>query len=634
MSIFIDEAEAQFRQGMGHAKGRDYVSAERCFRRVTEIDPAHSAAHHNLGTALAAQHRHKEAVGAFARALEIAPSYAQAHFGLGVSLRALGRDEEAIASLARALQHDPNHDEAYYYLGLAHQEAGRLNEALACYLRAADLSPNDADVHTALASVLVRLQLPGAAARALEKALSLDPDDDLTRVHLMDQLAADCDWARLEAFRDSVPRIGIAGGPVPPFTMLTFDDDPHRHRLRSENFAATLPPIQPLSPSVRPTGRPERLRIGYFSADFHDHATMFLAARLFELHDRDRFTIHAYSFGTEERGIMRERALAAFDEFTGVGHLSNRAIAELARQDGIDVAIDLKGYAEFHRIGIFAYRPAPLQMSYLGYPGTLGAPFIDYLIADKIVVPKEYRDAYSECLIVLPHSYQANDDTRALPVGDTIRAAAGLPEEGFVFCCFNYSYKLSPVEFGIWMDLLKQVEGSVLWLLASPGNMQTHLQAEMVRKGVDPRRLVIAPRTDVHSHLSRLQLADLFLDTFNCNAHTTASDALWVAVPIITKAGKSFAARVAASLLHAVGLNELVTDSEQGYGELALALATDADRLSAIRYKLAASRDTAPLFDSRLFTRHFEAGLDLAYQRYLDGLEPADIVVPPVQSHG
>ena len=627
--ILSMDADLHFRQGMAHARGRQLELAEQCFRRAAALDPGHGSAFHNLGTALAGLGRHAEAVEAFAGALKIDPDFAPAHFGKGVSLRALGRADEAATSLARAIEIDPGHDEAYYYLGMIHQSAGRLNEALACYMRAVDLSPNDADVYTAMASVLARLRMPSAAVRPLEIALSLNPNDDMARANLMDILANDCDWERLNAHLDRVPDLGVTGGPIAPFAMLTFDDDPARNRARSEKFAqSSYALIEPLPAPTRPASRPERLRIGYFSADFHDHATMFLAARMFELHDRSRFSIHAYSYGLHGGGVMGDRAKTAFDEFKQVQELTNSRIAELARADGIDIAVDLKGYTEFQRVGIFAYRPAPVQITYLGYPGTLGTSFIDYMIADRIVIPDEQRAGYSESLIYLPDSYQVNDDTRALPPAGVTRESAGLPEEGFVFSCFNNAYKISSAEFGIWMELLEEVEGSVLWILASRGDSEPHLRETMRRKGLDPARLIIAPRTNVQAHIARLQHAGLFLDTFNVNAHTTAGDALWAGVPVVTKAGKGFPARVAASLLHAIGLEELVTGNERDYRQLALSLARDPARLAELRARLAANRTTMPLFDSARTTRHIEQAYDLAYERFLKGEQPADINVP------
>lgn len=629
MMFAFDDAESHIRDGMDAVRSGNFDAAVEAFRRATLADPNLPIAHNNLGSALAARGRHAEAIAAFGAAIALVPRYPQAQTNLGDSLQALGQSEEAFNSFLVAIKADPDYGPAYYGIGHIHRASGRLKEALACYRQAVDLRPQDGDFLTALGGILMQLRQDDQAIQAFEHALAIDPTMEVPRAHLMHLLAKDCDWDRLQPHLVWVPQLGIFSDIVPPFNLLAFEDHPERHRTRSGRFAAaSYAHITPLPILARPAARPEKLRIGYFSADFREHATMFLAARLFELHDRDRFVIHAYSYGRNEAGTMRERALDAFDEFKDVQALSDRGIAEMARADGIDIAVDLKGYTEQNRVGLFAYRPAPVQVTFLGYPGTLDARFIDYLVADRVVVPSEQREAYGEKLILLPHSYQANDDRRQVQEPSGSRTDFGLPADGFVFCCFNNSYKVTPAEFDIWMDLLKKVEGSVLWLLASTPNVERNLGAAAAARGVDPGRLVFAPKVETSAHLARQRFADLFLDTFNCNAHTTASDALWAGLPLITKAGRGFAARVAASLLQAAGLGELVVDSEQDYAELALALAKDPARLAAIRARLAANHRTMPLFDSALFTRHFEAGLDLAYQRWLDRQQPADIAVP------
>ncbi len=627
--ISLAEADASLKLGMTQVRSGDFNSAVESFRRAAEADPEHSFAHNNLGSALAAIGRKEEAAEAFRRAIEIDPSYAQPYVNLGDALLGLGERDEAFACFSKALELDPQFGAAYFSLGRAQQASGKLNEALACYLQATDFSPNDGDVYTSLGTVLVLLRLGDAAIQAFEKALAIDPSLAVARAHLMHLLARDCDWDRLEAHIEWVQELGVIGDVVPPFTMLAFEDHPERHRVRSERFAITsFSLIKPLSVPARPVARRDRLRIGYFSADFREHATMFLSARMFELHDRSRFSIHAYSYGREDRGPMRNRTLKAFDEFKDVTALGDHAIASVARADGIDIAVDLKGYTEHQRVGVFAYRPAPIQITYLGYPGTLGAPFIDYLIADHVVVPGEQRRAYSEQLIYLPNSYQVNDDSREVPGTGGSRTEFGLPQEGFVFCCFNSTYKITPAEFDIWMDLLRRVDGSVLWLLASTANVERKLRSEAAKRRVEPDRIIFAQKVQPAAHLARQKFADLFLDTFNCNAHTTASDALWAGLPLLTKSGQGFAARVAASLLQAVGLDELITTNERDYAELALALARDPAKLAAIRAKLEVNRTTMPLFDSEKFTRHIEKAYDMAYDRFLKGEGPADIIVP------
>jgi protein O-GlcNAc transferase len=371
------------------------------------------------------------------------------------------------------------------------------------------------------------------------------------------------------------------------------------------------------------------LRIGYFSAEFRDHATMYLMARLFELHDRDRFVIHAYSYTSADNDTMRSRIMESVDEFHDVHHLTDSDVAKLCRSHGIDIAIDLKGYTQFSRLGIFSYRVAPVQISYLGYPGTTGAPFIDYIIADEVVIPEAQRIHYSEKIVYLPHSYQVNDDARAIAENIPSRVDAGLPELGFVFCCFNNSFKIGPREFAIWMRLLQRIDGSVLWLFSPGTAARKNLQQYAQRAGVNSDRIVFADKVPHADHLARHRLADLFLDTFNYNAHTTASDALWAGLPVVTKSGQGFPARVAASLLNAIDLAELITTSESDYEQLALELALDPERLAALREKLAVNRRTTALFNTGLFTRHIEDAYEQAYRKFLSGEAPTTILVQP-----
>lgn len=624
----VEQADAEVRQGMIEVRGGDFESALQSFRRAIQADATHPFAHNNLGSTLAAIGQHAEAAEAFRAAIALDANFTQAQVNLGDALRTLGDPHEAIARYLRALEIDPQYGPAYYSLGQAHQSAGRPNEALACYLRAMDITPEDGDVFTALGAVLMQLRLPDQAAQAFERALNIDETMGVARAHLIYYLARNCEWDRLAKMADWIARLGVEGDPVPPFNLLALEDNPERHRIRSERFAdAVYSAAAALPIPARPKARPERLRIGYFSADFRDHATMFLAARMFELHDRSRFSIHAYSYGRDDGTPMRGRAIAAFDKFNDVSSLSDREIAQLARDERIDVAVDLKGYTDQQRLGIFAYRPAQVQITFLGYPGTLGTSFIDYLIADQTVVPEEQRHAYSENLIYLPNSYQVNDNGRQIADAGQTRKSNGLPETGFIFCCFNSTYKITSSEFDIWMDLLKQVDGSILWLLASSERAVANLRLAAEQRGVDSARLVFASKVAPALHLARQRLADLCLDTFNCNAHTTASDALWAGVPLVTKPGRHFAARVAASLLKAVGLEELVTRTERDYAELALSLAKDPAKLAAVRAKLQAGRMAAPLFDTGQFTRHLEAGFDLAHDRYVKQLPPADIRV-------
>jgi len=442
------------------------------------------------------------------------------------------------------------------------------------------------------------------------------------------QQAHICDWASLERDQHLISKLGTLKQYIEPFAVLSLEDAPERHRLRSELYAKQNFKQRPLPPASRPAEKPKRIRIGYFSADFHIFPGMHLMAGLFEKHDRNKFEIFAYSYGPEKNDSMRQRLIAAFDVFDDVREMTDANIALLARQDKIDIAIHRNGYTAKSRSGIFVYRAAPIQINFLGYPGTLGADLVDYIIADKVVIPARQQPSYSESIIHLPHSYQPNDNTRVISDRGITKFEMGLPEKGFVFCCFNNNYKISPAEFDIWMRLLGKVDGSVLWLLKSNKRAKDNLQTEAEKRGISSERLIFAEKKPQAEHLARHRLADLFIDTFNYNAHTTASDALWAGLPVVTKLGQGFAARVAGSLLSAIDMSELITETEQEYESLILDLATNPERLGAIKLKLAANRLSKPLFNTELFTKHLEDGYQRAYQQYFDGKKPEAIYVP------
>jgi len=624
------------------------------FRELLRSQPAYAEAHHNLGCALRLAGRAEESVASFNTALALKPIYPDAHNNLGIAFLNLDRPLDAEASFRRALQQQPGFALAWNNLGNATRALGRWEEAAECYVRAIQAWPDYADAHYNLGTILHALRRhddaiaclrrsvelnPGSplthlnlgvalagvrkrdeAIASFTRALELDPGNALARAQRMHLLARNCDWERLEGDLPFVPELGIVGEAVPPFALLAFEDEPRRHLVRSRRFAAEMYKTTASQIAVA-SKRPKKLKIGYFSAAYSEHAVMHLAVPLFECHDRARFEAHAYSYGPPSDTAMRRRLEAAFDSFTDVAAMSDLAIAERARADGLDIAIDLQGYTEGSRLGIFAHRAAPLQISFLGYPGTTGASFMDYLVVDRTIVPPELRDAYSEKLIYLPGSYQPND-RRPIASSNWTRERAGLPEKGFVFCCFNNSYKISPREFGIWMELLKKVEGSCLWLLGAGSAVEDNLRREARRRDIDDGRLVFAPALAVNEHLARHRLADLFLDTFAYTAHTTASDALWAGLPMVTKLGQGFAARVGASLLRTAGFEELVTDSDDAYAQLALDLALQPGRLAAIRDRLRSQIAESPLFDGPLFARHFESACDTAFAR-LTNKEPA-----------
>ena len=403
--------------------------------------------------------------------------------------------------------------------------------------------------------------------------------------------------------------------------MLSFEDNPRNHYLRSKIYAKKKYFQKKIKLNKsQPKLKNKRIRIGYFSADFQNHATMYLAAKIFEKYDRKKFEIYVYSFGLSTNDDeVRQNLINSVNNFKDVINLSEKDIALLARKDNIDIAVDLKGYTKNARTGIFAYRAAPIQINYLGYPGTLGADFIDYIIADPIIIPFDQRHNYSEKIIYLPYTYQPNDNLRKISNKNFNKTEMKLPINGFIFCCFNNSYKISLNEFKIWMRLLKKIKGSVLWLIKSNKWAEHNLLNEAQKLGVENDRIIFADLLTHSDHLARYKLADLFLDTFNYNAHTTASDALWSGLPVVTKIGHAFPARVTASLLNAVGLPELVVKSEIDYENLILDLATSPTKLLKIKEKLIINRLSKPLFDSELYNKHLEEGFEQVYQNNLKG---------------
>jgi len=619
-AIHIDPAHAGAHQNLGVAltRLRQFEAAVASLSRAIALKPDFADAHNNLGIAYAELQRMDDAIASYKRALQLNPGLARAHNNLGNALRQNGALDAALDCYARAIQADPRFAEAYNNLGLLLRVLRRGPEALESFKRAVQANPRFADAHSNLGVTFADLRQREQAIESFTRALELEPDHALARSQRMHQLARLCDWDALAADADKIETLGLTGGIVPPFAMLSLEDEPARHRVRAERFAAATYPLTPAPDFPRPAVKPKRLRIGYFSADISNHAMMYLLAGLFEAHDRDRFELYAYSLGPPNNDAMRARVEAAFDIFRDVGANSDQAIAGLARADAIDIAVDLNGYTERNRLGIFAQRAAAVQINYLGYPGTSCADFMDYIIADRTIIPAEARQHYSERIIYLPHAYQANDDKRVIAPLTLRRADFGLPDDTFVFCCFNNSYKITPAEFDIWMPLLAKTPGSVLWLLAADERTQTNLRTHAARRGVDPSRLVFAAPLPLAEHLARHALADLFLDTFNYNAHTTASDALWAGLPLVTMAGRGFAARVAASLLTTVGLPELIAEDKAAYAQLAFELATDKSRLDSIRRTLKANR-VGPPFDTKRFTRQLESGYRQAYDAWRSG---------------
>jgi predicted O-linked N-acetylglucosamine transferase (SPINDLY family) len=564
----------------------------------------------------------------FERLAAAKPPAPKALIGKGLALSGENRHEEALAALDAAIALDPRDADALIGKGVALKALRRLPEAIETYRRASEAVPRNINAHFNLGNALVLLKRNSEARQFYECAWALDNRNAEVLSALILSMQITWEWQELAALQQRmVHDVASQRAITNPFNLLGVADDPGLHQIAARAYTRETLPLAPAA-KPPPAAPRDKLRIGYFSADLHNHATMHLLAGVLECHDRDAFEIHAFSYGPEIEDAMRARARATVDHFHECARLSDGAIIAAARKAGIDIAIDLKGYTQDARLGPFAARVAPLQVSYLGYPGTVGADFLDYILADATVLPMDQQPFYDEKIIHMPDSYQANDDRRAIAPATPSRAEAGLPAEGFVYCCFNNAYKITPEIFASWMRILAAVPGSVLWLLRNEEDAMARLRGAAQAQGVDPARLVFGPSLPSAQHLARHRLADLFLDTLPYNAHTTASDALWAGLPVLTQMGEAFAGRVAASLLKAVGLPEMITRDTAAYEALAVALGQDAARAAALKAKLAAALPGAPLFDTPRFTRHLEAAFRLMWQRHVEGKAPEGFTVP------
>ena len=633
-----DAPDALHLLGIALLQAGDAKEAVAPLRRAARLRPAEAAIRLNLGNALAQTGRAEEAIGSYRQACELKPELADAWFNLGNALDRQGAHEEAHAAFGRAVAIDARHPGYRNNRGLCRKAMGRLDEAEADFRAALDAAPGFADAARNLGHLLhQRGRLPEAAA-SLARALAAAPQraDLAASLHWMKREL--CDWDGLDGLEARLCAAaraarGDAPAPVTPFGALTLPLSALElqavaagHARQAERSARALCPDAKPAKAPR-SARPERLKIGYVSADFHDHATAHLMAGLFTAHDRSRFEIRLYSYGRADASEWRQRLMAGSDAFVDIADLGLCEAARRIRADGVDVVVDLKGFTRDGRPELFALRPAPVQVNYLGYPGTMGAGWYDGFITDEVCSPPGTEAHFAERLVYVPGSYQVND--RAQPIADPApsRAEWGLPAQGFVYCCFNQTYKIEPALFDVWMRILGRLPGSVLWLFRSHAQAEANLRREAERRGLDPARLVFAAKLPKAEHLARHRHADLFLDTLRVNAHTTASDALWAGVPVLTCPGETFQSRVAASLLHAVGLPELVVPDLAAYEETAVRLGQNATELAALAARLQANRLTWTLFDTERSARNLERAYDALREACVRGAKPAAIRV-------
>ena len=551
----------------------------------------------------------------------------------GLALHRQGKIAEAEHIYIEALRHDPQHSLALRLLGFITLQRDkialrRLEDELASYDKAIARKPDDADGYVNRGRVLLKLKRYEDALASLEAAIALKPDYEFLRGGVLLTKMRICEFSNMEIefarISERIMRGEKAGRPI---DIIAISSSLEVQRKAAEIWIRKGHSTHAALPSIPKHPALERIRIGYFSADFFNHPTMHLMAELIEKHDRSRFELIAFSFGPERNDEMRRKSMTIFDKFIDVRNMSDKDVALLSRNLEIDIAVDLKGLHFGARPGIFAWRAAPIQINYLGYSGTMGAEYIDYIIADPIVIPEDSKQHYCEKIVYLPNSYQVNDTKRSISDKAFTREGLGLPPTGFVFCCFNDNFKITPRVFDCWMRILKRVGGSVLWLLEDNAKAVSNLRMEATKRGVDATRLFFARRIPPDQHIARYRFAHLFLDTTPYNGHTTASEALWAGLPMLTQIGETFAGRVAASLLEAIGLPELITKSQSDYEARAIELAMSPGELSAVKDKLARNRLTTPLFDTERYATHLEAAYEAIWERYHLGLPPDHIYI-------
>jgi len=578
------------------------------------------------GSRLLEEKRYDEAENKLRESLSLIPDRISILTNLSAALVKQGKLHEAKQLIEKIISIDVNTEEAWLNYGLIFVEESNQAEAIKCFDKALNINPDYAEAWLNKGASLLKVDRIEETLVCYERAKSINPGYDYLFGKLLHTRMQICDWDNLDAsFSELTARVLRGEKAATPFSVLGFTSSPALQIKAAEIWFQYQYPMKCAADSIAKYTRKNRIRIGYYSADYRNHAMAYLMAQLYESHDRDKFELIAFSFGPDNNDEMRQRLTASFDKFIDVRLKSDKDIAQMSRDMEIDIAIDQMGFTIHSRPGIFSERAAPLQVSYLGYPGTMGADYIDYLIADTILIPQRNQQYYSEKIIYMPNSYQVNDSNRRISDKVFTREELGLPASGFVFCCFNNNYKITDATFDGFVRIMKQVPGSVLWLLEGNSIAAENLKQEAMKRGISTERLVFAKRMPLDEHLARHRLADIFIDTLPYNAHTTASDALWSGLPVITCKGEAFASRVAASLLNAIGLPELVTSTQQEFEALAVDLAINPVRLEKIKQQLEGNRLTKPLFDTHLFTRNLEAMYTTIYERYQSDLPPEHI---------
>ena len=647
-------------QGISFFERSNFDSAELILIRLIKIDSNCLPAFYVLGLIKVSQENFKEAVGFFKKAAKLNPDDFSIQFNLAKALSdsecdqesiphhkiatklsksnplawlnyaksvyKLGAFVEALECYEKVLDLKPDFAEAWSSKGGVLHKIKRYEEALQHYDKALSLKPDYAEAYSNKGNTLNELKHYEEALQYYDKALSLKPDIDWALGNRLILKLQMCDWANLQRDINHLVEMNKSNNKIiQPFQLLPMIDNPQLHKKISEIYTLHKYPVNPELGNIHFSKQKKKIRLGYFSPDFRNHPVALLTAELFESHDRTLFEVIAFSLlQASDEDQIRMRLKNSFDKFLDVGHLSDIEIAKLAREMDIDIAIDLCGHTRHSRTRIFSFRAAPIQVSYLGYLGTMGANYIDYLLADKTIITKDLEECYTEKIIYLP-SYQVNDSKKTISQKKLTREELGVSEDKIIYCCFNNNYKILPTTFESWMRILKEVDKSILFLYAESSVVEDNLIKEAKSRGIDSSRIVFGKRIKYEEYLERYKICDLFLDTLPYNAGTTASDALWAGLPVITLKGKSFASRVAASLLTAINLPELITSSQEEYELLAIKLGNNPNELLHLKQKIENTKLRSNLFDTVAFTDKLEKAYLEAYDRYLLGSAPDNI---------
>jgi predicted O-linked N-acetylglucosamine transferase (SPINDLY family) len=604
----------------------EHQQALKFYDLALNLDNQDPAIHINRGASLNELKQYEGAIASLNRAIALNPNIAEAWSNKGTALNELKRHEAALADYDKALALNPQHVEAWSNKGVSYAELKCYEEALAHYDKAIELNPQYIEAWSNKGTALSELKHYEAAAKSFHQALVLNPELPFGKGMLLHAKMLACDWQGVDGLYQSIcQNLTENKKSADPFGFQGICNDELLLQKCAEIFSNTKFPASPQFDFEHLKREGGKIRIGYLCGEFREQATAILMTEIWELHDKSRFEIIAFDNGWDDKSLRRKRIEAAFDEWIDISRMSDDQAAAFIADKEIDILVNLNGFFGKPRQGIFAKKPAPIQVNYLGFPGTIGSAYMDYLIADNVVIPKESRQYYTEKIVHLPHCYQANDSSRKIDGRKFSKKELGLPEEGFVFCCFNNSYKILPQMFDIWMRLLRSVPGSVLWLIEDNPDATCHLQQEAQARGISAARIIFAKRVPLSEHLGRHQCADLFLDTLPYNAHTTASDALWAGLPVLTCTGTSFAGRVASSMLTVLDLPELITTSVAQYESLAYELASQPEKLQQIKTKLAKNRLPSPLFNADLMARELESAYLAMYNRFQEGLPPEHI---------